>query len=418
LQCAHNSHTAFCAIDDHGFGPRREGQRTAPGFLLFGAVFFALSVIAYVATLTWTGALPHDSTGLVVGRDFLNFWMYGRAVESAHPALFYDPHVYNHALQALLGADYIPQRWSYPPSIMLVAVPFGQLGYLPALLLWTAIGLSFFVLIARRAFSDSCLLLALLFSPAAVFCLMSGQNSFITAGVLVIVSSWLDRRPLLAGLLIGCLSLKPQLGLLFPFMLAASGRWRVFAVATAGMLAIAALTAALFGPQVWIDFVLKGLPHQNEVLADPHLLETPFYPTIFMNTRGTGASYAVAMAVQLCFSAAAVTAVVWAFRAHRLADPALLMALFLACSICASPYLLSYDTLALCFAMLFLLQKGGLDATGRRLAQLVYWLPVIQIGFGMVHIPGPALIPVVVACYLVVRLAGWPAAAGEVAPAC
>jgi hypothetical protein len=261
-----------------------------------------------------------------------------------------------------------------------------------------------FFVVARRHLNDPRLLLALLLSPAAVLCIISGQSSLITVAILIGIFAYLDHRPIVAGVLIGLLTLKPQLGLLFPVMLMASGRWRAFAAASVMSIAIAAVTAALFGPQVWLDFVLKGLPTNNIVMADPDGIATPFYPTIFMNMRGVGAGYALAMAVQLCFSAAAVAAVIWAFRFCRDANPRVLMALFFACSISAVPYLLSYDTLALTFAALMLLEAGKLDALGLRFVQLAFWLPILQIGFGTWHIPGPALIAPAFAAYLVLRL--------------
>src|SRR6185436_19584243 len=128
------------------------------------------------------------------------------------------------------------------------------------------------------------------------------------------------------------LTLKPQLGLLFPVVLLASERWRVFFTAALTAISLFAISAALFGTQVWIDFVLKGLPTQNLVLADPEGIATPYYPTVFMNLRGIGASYSAAMAAQLCFAGAAVVVVAWAFRSRRDADPVWLMALFFACS--------------------------------------------------------------------------------------
>jgi hypothetical protein len=123
-----------------------------------------------------------------------------------------------------------------------------------------------------------------------------------------------------------------------------------------------------------------------------------------MNLRGIGASFAQAMTLQLCVAALAATATVWAFAFRRDADPMLLMALFLACSVSVTPYLLAYDTLGLCFAALMLLDRAKLDAPGRRHAQLVYWLPVIQLGLGAAHIPGPALIAPAFAAYLVMRI--------------
>jgi hypothetical protein len=371
---------------------------------LLGAFFFIVSVAGYLVTMSWVAPIPRDGTSLVVGRDFLNFWMYGRAALNADPGRFYDLVDYHRALDALLGANYPGQNWSYPPSIFFLAAPFGQLPYLQALLVWTLLGAALFIAAARAHIGDNHLRLALVLSPAAVLCVISGQSSLITAAMLVTIFAWLDRRPIAAGILIGLLTLKPQLGVLFPVMLIASGRWRVFGSAAVTALALAGATAMVFGPQVWIDFIVNGLPAQNLVLADPERIATPFYPTIFMNLRGIDLPYSVAIVVQLCFSGLAVAAVAWAFRFRREADPLTLMALFLACAVTAVPYLLSYDTLALTFAALLLLAQGGLDATGRRLVQLVYWLPLLQVGLGNMHIPGPALIAPAVAIYALTRL--------------
>jgi hypothetical protein len=369
-----------------------------------GAAFAGLTAIFYVWKMSWAAPFPRDASTLVVGRDFLNFWMYGRAAWLPDPSRFYDPHLYNDALAALLGPDYPGQNWSYPPTIMLLAAPFGRIGYIPALLCWTVAGLAIFIAVVRRAVGERHLLIPILCSPAAVFCLISGQSSFLTAAMLLAIMALLDRRPLLAGILIGLLTLKPQLGLLFPVMLAASGRWRVFAVAGITVLLLAAAATAVFGPQVWIDFVAKGLPAQNLVLTDPDRIGTPYYPTIFMNLRGIGMSYAASMAVQAGFAVLAVGAVAFAYRTRKNADPQLLGALFFAATVCAVPYLLSYDLLTVtCFAVM-LLAGGRLDKTGQTLAKLVYWLPLIQMIFGQYHIPGPALILPAFAAFLLMRI--------------
>ena len=387
-------------------GARQQDQGALRLLIGAGACFAVLTACLYAWMISWAGPFPRDGSSLVVGRDFLNFWMYGRSAWTPDPSRFYDPLLYKDALAALLGTGYPGQNWSYPPSIMLAAAAFGRLPYLVALLCWSALGLALFVWALRRYAGDRRLLAAILLSPAAVICLISGQSAFVTAAMLLTIFASLDRKPLLAGILIGLLTLKPQLGLLFPVMLAASGRWRVFLVASATALLIAAATAVIFGPQVWIDFVQKGIPVQNLVLADPDRIATPFFPTIFMNVRGIGASYATAMTVQACFSAFAVGAVFFAFRYRKEADPQLLAALFLASSICASPYLLSYDILPVTCLAVMLLGAGTLDRRGQVLAKLIYWLPLIQMALGTGHIPGPALIPPAFALYVLMRLKG------------
>jgi hypothetical protein len=127
-------------------------------------------------------------------------------------------------------------------------------------------------------------------------------------------------------------------------------------------------------------------------------------PTVFMNLRLAGAPYALAMGVQICVSLLSAIAVAWAFRRHRSADPRILFALFLACSVAATPYLMGYDTLPLACAALLLQSHAQLDALGRRLVQAAFWLPFIQFAGGSWHIPIGGLIAPVFAFYLVQRL--------------
>jgi hypothetical protein len=371
---------------------------------LLGLFFFAVALGAYLYTLDRHPAIPRDGTTLAIGRDFLNFWMYGRAAWIPDPGQWYDPAAYNKMLAALLGDGYPGQNWSYPPTMMLLMAPFGTLGYLPALALWTAFGLAVFVPMVGYYLGDRRALVAALCSPAAIFGLISGQISFVTTAALIAAFTWLDRRPIPAGVLIGLLTLKPHLGILIPVMLAVSRRWTVFAIAAVTALALAGASVMIFGVTPWIDYVGIGLPVQNVVLADAGGIATPFYPTVFMNLRGIGLSYAAAMSAQIAFALAAVASIIWAFRNRGDADPRLLIALFFAASMTALPYMLVYDTLALSVAILALLADGALDARGRMLARLVYWLPLLQIGLGTLHIPGPGLIAPAVALYLCYRL--------------
>jgi arabinofuranan 3-O-arabinosyltransferase len=109
--------------------PPDQSRDTIRALALLGAFFFVAALAGYLVTLSWSPAIPRDGTSLVVGRDFLNVWMYGRAAFTGDPSRFYDLVEYHRALDALLG-NYPGQNWSYPPSIFFVAAPFGQLAYL------------------------------------------------------------------------------------------------------------------------------------------------------------------------------------------------------------------------------------------------------------------------------------------------
>jgi arabinofuranan 3-O-arabinosyltransferase len=388
---------------DHPSGSA-QSRDTMRLLALAGAFLFCAIGAYYVHKLRWINPIPLDGTGLVVGRDFLNFWMYGRAFGDADPGRFYTPETYWEALHALLGPDYPNQTWSYPPNILLLAAPFGALPYLAALALWTAASLAVFAALAVDWRRNRRLALPLLFSPAAILCLLSGQSSFATAALMIGAFRLLDRRPALAGVLIGLLAFKPQLALLFPFWLIAARRWRVVVAAALTVAVLVLATAAVFGPQIWIDYVVRGIPGQNLVLRDPDILGAPFMPTIFMNLRTIGASYEVAMGVQAIFSVAGVAIVIWLGAFRREAQPALAFAMFLACSVFAAPYLLSYDTLALATFAVMLINADRVDPYGRVLALLVYFLPLLQLAAGGAGLPGPALIPLLFTFWLIREL--------------
>jgi hypothetical protein len=65
----------------------------------------------------------------------------------------------------------------------------------------------------------------------------------------------LGPRPFLAGLLLGLVAFKPQLGLLIPVALVAAGAWRAFAGATAMVLLLLLISLAVPGIEIWRGFL-------------------------------------------------------------------------------------------------------------------------------------------------------------------
>ena len=61
------------------------------------------------------------------------------------------------------------------------------------------------------------------------------------------------------------------------------------------------------------------------------------------------------------------------------------------------------DRIATPFFPTFFL-SGSCDAPGRRLVQLVYRTPALQLALGTWHLPGPALIAPALAAWLLIRL--------------
>lgn len=377
----------------------------------------AIITVAFLAIMlvqtTWHFPFPRTHGGSVIGNDFFNFWTYGQSAFSRDPGAYYHWPTYN-LYQKTIGVDEVGHNWSYPPSIMLLTAPFGYLSYVTSLVVFTLVSIVVFILVARGDLQDWKLVALALVSPAAMHCLNSGQSSLLTAAVILAAWRLLDKRPIVAGLLIGCLSLKPQVALMFPFMLLATQRWRVIASAAVTCFAIAALTSVLFGFKVWEQYIYQGIPAQNLVLTDPTLDSAAMMPTILMTFRRFGLSYDLSMAVQLVFSAAAVVALLWAFRRPHDVNDRRMFAMFAACTVCASPYLLIYDLVPLTVAAIFLMKEERSAGVPKLLLLLIYWLPFLQLAMGdHLRMAGPAfLVPVLIA-YLVAGLRDrpWRAAA-------
>lgn len=353
-------------------------------------------VPAYLLTLTPGHGMPRDGTSLVVGRDFLNIWMYGRAAWGDSPERYYDMDTYLAALGAVVGGGYPGQLWSYPPAAMLVAAPFGLLPYLPALTLWTVCGAVSFAVSLRLWIRDFRPVVLLLASPAALLGIMSGQFALFAAAIILAVLRWREDRPWLAGALVGLLLIKPQLALLFPLLFLVTRNWRAFLAAAVSSLALVALVALFWGVDIWRIYVQTGIANQSLVLSDPDHLAGPFMATLFMNLRVIGVAVPLASALQMALAFVAATLVWLRFRDRPAATDLSANMLFLACAVSATPYMLSYDVLSFS-AMAVLFLAGG---QRRTMPVLAYFLPLFQLVAGMVGVPGPGLIPIAIALYL------------------
>lgn len=360
--------------------------------VIYSTFAFVCFIGVYLWLVKWGGPLPIDGSGMVVGKDFFNVWTMGREALSDNPGKFYNIDLYRAEIQRFFGADYPQPNWSYPPVTMLAALPFGQMPYLAALALFMATTLAVFLAVATWRSSGWKFAAILAMSPAAIICFNSGQFAFLLTALVLAIFALMDKRPVLAGALVGLMAIKPHLVVFMPLLLAFSGRWIMFASAAVVTLCLAGLSVALFGTQAWLDYINLGLPVQKSVLTDPEMLGAITMPTIYMNMRQFHLPYEAAMAVQVVAGIIAAVAVCWVARTRRAADPDLLLAFFLACTTFGLPYILSYDTLPLTFAAAWLLVRGKLDSTGVRIALLVWWLPLLQMGFGAVRIPGPGLI--------------------------
>jgi alpha-1,2-mannosyltransferase len=364
--------------------PRTAKLYTA--FALGAGMLFAIFEIFYLRS----GHFPYDGLNYVVGWDFVNSWMGGRAALHGDLQTYFEVHRYNAQIHRLFAPDLPFHNWSYPPHILLLLWPFGLFPYLASYALWLVAGLGVYLWAASNGKLDRELLLFLALSPVAMVLVLTGQNGFFTGALLLGVLAQWDKRPVLAGIMLGVLSVKPQLVLLMPLVLMMTGRWRCLAVAAATAVAMMALTTVLYGPAVWTGYLTEAVPFQNIVMTKGTGLMLGMMPTAFINARLMGAPDSVAWALQAVTAIIALAAVVWTFRKRR--DPMLSNAMLLAASLLVTPYSFNYDMAALIAVLAQMRLRPDNSRIDTALILIVWMLPaVMMLGF-FVHLAGSALV--------------------------
>lgn len=189
---------------------------------------FALAVPAYAST--FTDGL--DTRGRPAGTDFIAFWSAGRFAVDGHPADAWDLGVLGAFQLAEFPGLVGPTQWAYPPPTQLFVMPLGLLSHSIGLLVWTLAGAAVFLCALAPALKgrQHAWPIALAF-PGLWFGIGSGQIQFFVAALLGGAMIALPRRPMLAGVLIGLLVIKPQLAVLAPVALIAGRQWRAFLAA-------------------------------------------------------------------------------------------------------------------------------------------------------------------------------------------
>ncbi len=333
--------------------------RIAPVSLaLIAAYAIALAFMA----ATSSGGL--DSAGRPLGTDFSNVWSAGRLVLEGAPQAAYDV-VRHHAEQQREFGEAVPfYGWHYPPMFLGLAALLATLPYVGALCVWQAATLPLYLWSLVRivgAHQRETLLLGLAF-PAVFVNLTHGHNGFLTAALFGFGLLLLDRRPLLAGVLLGLLAYKPQFGLLLPLVLIATGRWRTAGAAALTVVSIAAASCAAFGAETWEAFRASAAFTRAVVLEQG---DTGWHKIMsaFSAARALGAGVATAYAIHAAVALMTLVATlrVWRSEAAFGAKAATL----LSGSLLMTPYLLDYDLMLFAPAVAFLAHDALRDGWRR-----------------------------------------------------
>jgi len=185
--------------------------------------------------------------------DFVSFYAAGKLALAGTPALAYDQaaHFLMQQRFTVEGAPY--QYFFYPPVFILLFIPLALLPYYVAFYVFQIATLAAFLLTMRQILREPGWLWVgpVLAFPAIFWTFGLGQNAFLTASLFGGFTLLIDRRPALAGVLLGLLCYKPHFGLLAPVGLVAGRHWRAFLAAGMTVAGLVALSVALFGMETW-----------------------------------------------------------------------------------------------------------------------------------------------------------------------
>jgi hypothetical protein len=310
------------------------------GYEVLAAIYIAIAV----------------APGMPTGSDFSSFYTAGQLASAGTPQLAYDQAAH-HAAQLQLYGRQVPYNYFYyPPVWLMVCAGLAHLPYLASMFLFEAATLAAALAAAWRVLQaqDRRMIVVLLAFPPLFWNVAVEQNAFLSAAILGGATLLIDRRPVLAGALIGVLAYKPHFGLLIPVALAASANWRAFAAAAASVCALALLTSLTFGWEIWAAYLHAALGSGAAYASgiDISGIATPY-----------GAILALGGKPACAFGAEALTAILaayWVARAwHGGARLETRAAILIAAIPLAAPILLFYDLVLSGIAMLWLVRRAA-----------------------------------------------------------
>jgi arabinofuranan 3-O-arabinosyltransferase len=307
-----------------------------------------------------------------VASDFVDVWAAGYLALGGHAATAYHWPTHKVVEASALGHGFDGYYgWHYPPVFLFVAVALAALPYTLSFLVWTISTFLTYLAAIRAIIGErSGYLLAAAFPPVLANFFV-GQNGFLSTALIGGTLILLERRQaVLAGILLGLLTYKPHLGLLFPIALAAGGEWRTIAAAAITALLIALASYLVFGDASWLAFIEHIGESSQTILAEGKAGWSKLQ-TAFGLVRTLGGSEALALTVQAVVGLAAASAIALLWRSRA---PYEIKAAALGTgSLLATPYLYTYDLLILAVPLAYLLRLG------RAQGFLPHELPVIGV---------------------------------------
>ena len=283
------------------------------------------------------------------------------------------------------GIRYLPL---YPPQVSLLFVPFAHFSYADALALWWILTVVLYagccygiwlVCPNLREYRGTVALLAIGF-PAFFHLIAWGQTSALALSCFSVAFLCLRKQQnFWAGIFLGLLVFKPQLGIASAVVFLSLGAWRVLTGAVVGAAAELSIGVLHYGRQPFLTWI-HGLWNVRELT---NALEPRPYQTHCLRTFWSMLIPWSSVSLGL-YAITAVVVLLWTTQLWRRSrDWSPRFSMLVLASVLASPHLTVYDLVILVPAFLFLAdwllsQKPSSVASSIGvLVYLVYLLPLV-----------------------------------------
>lgn len=355
----------------------------------FAGLYLAIAGVMWADQIVTSEDL-FTRAGPIIGGDFIVFQHAASRAGDADKAALYEMTSLKAELQARYpGRGEMNFGWMYPPTMFLLVAPFGEAPYLAAYSAWVVAFAALFLVVTYRLWADRWTMFFAISAPPFFQAIITGQNGLLTAALLALAGGFAERRPVIAGIAAGLLTIKPQLGILIPFAFAAAGCWRAVAWAAATAGALAALSVAAYGTGVWFAFVEGVVTHGGRMAASGFPFEKLVTPYSFAAMLGAPAAVAGAVQAAAALLLAAYVFIIW----RRVKDADLRLATLSTAALMATPYAFYYEFVIALPAMIVIARRavetGWLK--GEKLSLIALWLLTMQA-------PGDDVVPSISIC--------------------
>jgi hypothetical protein len=344
-----------------------------------------------------------DRYGSPIGTDFSGFYSGAVLARSQGPTAVYNLAKMRAAHEQTIGAktDSIAGWWwVYPPTCLLLVLPFSFLPYFVALAIWLTSTFSiYYGAIRRIAPVPQTVWLTLAF-PGTYQNFIHGQNGFLSAAFFGWGLFLVDRFPFWGGALLGLLTYKPQLAALVPVALIAGRRWKALAGAGFSASAFALASILILGKGAWIAF-WHNIPVARKLYESGAM---PIFKigTVYNAALLAGAGYDLAWLLQAMIMVAAAAVVFWVSWLDM--SLPIQAAVLVLSTLLFTPHALPYDFVLLALPLAWLgwegYTKGWLPAE-QPLLVLGWLLPLLIPLLGMTHLQ---VTPLVLAALVVMAV--------------